>query len=336
MKQAFRTIARVVTGAMLITSSVAVIAATTPDWVQQPAKKQLNQLTIGMSMCGLSLSPYMAAYEKAFEAYAKELGVKTVLLDAQGDPARQTNQIQDLIAQRPDALVVWPVNGKAVVPAVRQASTAGVPVVVTNSPIDQAGVKYIKSFTGPDDYSEGLTAGKLLAKGLNGKGNVVLINGLPGYITATLREKGYRDALAQYPDIKIIDSQPADWKREKAQSVMEAYISRFGDKIDGVGAADDETGSGALNAVNAAVKDGKLKPGKPIITGATNFAVGYDAIKAGGSYYASVVQSPAEDARLALRTAVETALGQPVKPQLHFDTPAITRENLDKFPRPVF
>lgn len=56
----------------------------------------------------------------------------------------------------------------------------------------------------------------------------------------------------------MLDAQPANFQREKAQSIMEAYITRFGDKIDGVCANDDDMALGALAAINAAIKAGRL------------------------------------------------------------------------------
>jgi len=230
---------------------------------------------------------------------------------------------------------VWPVNGKAVVPAVKQAHAAGIPIVITNSDIDESGRSYIATYTGPDHYSEALLAGALMAKGLNGKGNVVIIGGAPGYTVSQLREKGFRDAIAKFPDIKVLDSQPANWSREKAQSVMENYITRFGKQIDGVYSADSGMGVGALSAIQAAAKEGKVDAGHIIETDCTLFAVAYDAIKA-GEYYGSVLQAPEEDAKVAVQTAILIAEGQTVAKKIYFDTPVITKENIDKFKRPSF
>jgi ribose transport system substrate-binding protein len=317
------------------TMSCLAFAADAPAWLQTPLKTPLSEITIGITQNNAGVDSYETTYEQTISAYAKSLGVNIVLLDPEGDPAKQSSQIQDLIAQHVNVMVVWPTNAKAVVPALRQANRAGIPIVITNSQVDPSGVKYTLSYSGPDTVGEGRIAGKLMQQALNGHGNVVIINGKPGYSTAIDREKGFLDVIKTTPGITVLAAQPADWDREKAQSVMENFITRFGSKIDGVYAADDNMGAGALNAIRAAVQEGKLKKGQIKLVGATNFAVGYDAIKV-GDYYGSVVQSPVEDARNALKTAVEVAEGQAV-PRLNFiQTPPITATNLSQFTRPVF
>lgn len=305
--------------------------AADPDlsWLKQPLKVPLSSITIGFTENNAGVDSYQTTYEKTIKQYAQDLGVKLVVLDPQSDPAHQASQIQDLIAQHVNVMIVWPTNAKAVVPSVRQAKAAGISVVITNSPIDAAGVPYTVAFSGPDTVGEGKVAGEMMVKALNGKGRVVVINGKPGYSTAIDREAGFMDVVKKQPGIEVLDAQPADWNREKAQSVMENFLTRFGKKIDGVYAADDNMGVGALNAIKAAGASG-IK-----IVGATNFAAGYDAIKA-NDYYGSVVQSPVTDAQNALRTAIRVAEGEEVSKTEFIDTPPITKENADTFSRPVF
>ena len=92
---------------------------------------------IGITQNNVGVDSYQTTYESAFEAAAEREGnVDVVVLDAGGDVARQIGQMQDLIQQRVDAIIIWPTNGQAVIPAIRQAHSAGIPVVVTNSKIE--------------------------------------------------------------------------------------------------------------------------------------------------------------------------------------------------------
>lgn len=323
-------ILKVLTAGTLAAASMAASAADVPSWLNTPLKKPLSEVRIGITQNNAGVDSYQTTYEQAFQKFAKELGIQSVVLDPQGDPAKQANQIQDLTAQRVDVMIVWPTNSKAMVPAVCRAKRAGIPVVITNSRLDKSGRRCTVSFSGPNTIEEGRVAGRLLIEALNGQGNVVVINGQPGYATAINREQGFDEVVSKHKGIKILDAQPADWNRAKAQSVMENFLTKYGDKIDGVFAADDNMGVGALNAIKAAGMAGKIK-----ITGATNFGVGYDAIKA-GTYYGSVVQSPVEDAKNALRTAVKVAEGQSVPKTSYIKTPPITQKNIDQYPRPVF
>ena len=305
------------------------------DWLPSPLPKPLNEITIGFANLGSGVNGYVATYYDTFNAYTKELGVKTVVLDAQVDPAKQSDQVQDLIAQQVDVMIVWPVNGKAIVPALRKAKDAGIPVVITNSQADASADPYYNTFSGPDNIAQAKTAGEMMVEALGGKGNIVVINGLPGYSVAQEREKGFMDVIKMHPDIKVLDIQPADWSREKAQSVMEAYLVKYGDQIDGVYSADSDMGVGALAAVKAAVAEGKIKEGKIKFTDCTLFAAAYDEIKA-GRYYGSVLQSPVVDAKAAVQAAVQIVEGQELPKNVFFKSPAVTVKTVGEFERPTF
>jgi len=301
------------------------------SWLDQPLKKPLNQVLIGITQNNAGVDSYQTLYEQAFKDYANEIGVRTIVLDAQGDPARQMSQIQNLTTQKVDALIVWPTNAKAVVAQVCRAKRAGIPVMVTDTPIDETGEGCIDSFVGVDRDKQGLLAGEMLIEAMQGKGNVVVINGLPGYLASTYRERGFMTAISGYPDMKVIDAQPADWNREKAQRLMENYITKYGSAINGVFASDDNMGAGALAAIRAA----GFKPGEIKIVGATLFAAGYDAIKT-GEYVGSVFQSPHIGARETVRVAVRLALGQTVDKKHYFDNPPVSPANIDQLARPDF
>jgi ribose transport system substrate-binding protein len=320
---------------LLIGMAGGAYSADAPAWLPGKLSKPLSDITIGFANVNAGGNAYSATYTDTFIATAKELGVKAVVLDAQADAAKQADQIRDLIAQQVDVLVVWPVNGKAVVPAVKSASEANIPVVITNSKIDDSGKKYTKTFSGPNDYAEAQMAAELMIKALSGKGNVVIIGGTPGYTVSQLREQGFRDAIGKHPDIKVLDSQPVNWSREKSQALMEDYITRFGKTIDGVYAMDSGMGIGALSAIQAAEKEGKLERGHIKQTDATLFGVVYDAIKA-NEYYGSVLQSPEEDAKAALKAAILLVEGQTLPQEVYFDGVAVTKENVEQIKRPSF
>ena len=93
-----------------------------------------DKITVGITQNNVGVDSYQTTYEKAFIAAADaDPDVDAVVLDAGGDVARQIGQMQDLIQKQVDVIVIWPTNGQAVVPIVRQANQKGIPVVVTNS-----------------------------------------------------------------------------------------------------------------------------------------------------------------------------------------------------------
>jgi ribose transport system substrate-binding protein len=109
---------------------------------------------------------------------------------------------------------------------------------------------------------------------------------------------------------------------------MEAFLVKY-DNIDGVYAGDDNMGVGGLNAAKAADREGIA------FIGATNFAVGYEAMER-GEYYGSIYQSPVDDAEAALKTAIDVLNGVEVPFLNYFDTPKITQDNMGEFTKPVF
>ena len=290
-----------------------------------------DTVRIGITQNNVGIDSYQTTYEQAFIAAAGENpDVEVIVLDAGGDVARQISQMQDLIQQRVDAIIVWPTDGQALVPAVRNAHRDGIPVIVTNSNIAEAGFEFIAAFSGPNNIQQGAYSAEMMCDALGGEGQIVQITGMPGYTTAIERQKGFDDRLAELcPGVEQLDIQPGDWNRERAQRTMETFLTRF-DRIDGVYSGDDNMGVGALNAALAAGRAEGM-----IFIGATNFAVGYDAM-ARGEYYGSVYQSPVDDARAALQTALDVLAGEDVPLLNYFDTPKITRENMDEFDRPVF
>jgi len=293
------------------------------------------EYTIGITQNNVGVDSYQTTYDKSFkEATDADENIDAVVLDAGGDVARQIAQVEDLIQQNVDAIVIWPTNGEAVIPAVRKAHKAGIPVIVTNSNIAEAGFDFVKSFSGPDNITQGSRSAEIMCDkfkdmGIETTAQVVQISGQPGYTTAIERQKGFDDRLPEVcPDVTIVETQPGDWNREKSQKVMEAFLVKY-DTIDGVYAGDDNMGVGALNAAKAAGREGI------IFVGATNFAVGYEAMEA-GDYWGSIYQSPVDDAHAAIKTAVDVLSGKDVPFLNYFDTPKITQANMTEFTKPVF
>lgn len=326
-----KVLTRALAGALAISAVAShAVAQDAPDWLGGPLKKPLSETRIGITVLYPGSNSYQAMYAKAAEAYAAKLGIKATVMDPQGDPATQFNQLQDMISQKMDAIVLWPTSQNALIPAVRQADRAGIPVVTSNSPIGEAGQPYIKAHTGPNDCALAKQAAEMLGDAVGGKGNIVIVEGTPGYTVSIVRNNCFLDVMEdKYKDIKILGSQPADWNREKAQKTMETFLTQFGDKINGVYAFDDGMGLGVISALQAAGK----KPGDVKVVTCNLFGEGWDAIKAGWET-GSGKQSPIDDAELAIRTAIKVVNGIEVPKSQDIEIDKITATNVDKFERP--
>ena len=299
---------------------------------QESAEKDDGTILIGHTANNTGIDSYQTTHDQVYrETIENTDGVEAIILDAKGEVAKQISQIETLIQKGVDAMTVWPVNRKAVVPAIKKAYDAGIPVVIVNSLIDESGYEYAVGFAGPNTYTEGENAAKGMIKALDGEGDVVELMGLPGYVTAINRSNGFQDYIKDNaPGITILATEPTDWNRAKATRVMENLIVKYGDQIDGVYVADDNVGIGGLNALKEAGMAGDV-----VMTSACMFGEGYDAMEE-GYIMGSVYQSPAEDARKAVETAIKAAKGEEVPFWNYFETPVVTPDNMDQFERPNF
>ncbi|MBK8800087.1 MAG: substrate-binding domain-containing protein [Anaerolineales bacterium] len=155
---------------------------------------------------------------------------------------KQANDIEDLIQQGIDALIVFPFDA-SVTSVVEKAFEAGIYTIV----MDRGTTKPVYNvYLSNDDEGYARTGMEYLAKQLDYKGNVVIIEGIPTPIN-TVRVDAMKAVAEKYPELTIIDSQPGDWNVQKALSVMENYLQKY-DQIDAVYTADDDMMLGAMQA----------------------------------------------------------------------------------------
>jgi ribose transport system substrate-binding protein len=314
------------------------VAASTPtlaqDWLGGTPKKPLNELKVGFSFRGGGGGNlYVTQYVDQVKKMAEEYGINVSIVDAEDDPGRQTQQMPELIAQKPDVIVVWALNSAGIVPALKQAHDAGIPIVTVVADVGEAGKDYVTAHAGPNDIKQGTQAAQALIDAMGGKGNVVALRGPTGFGPADQRHQAFLDVAAKYPDIKLLDAQDSNWSVDKGQSLMENMITRFGKQIDGVISSDGYTGTGAYLAVEAAEKAGTIEPGHIKFSDPNMVATSYDLVKA-GKYSAGVLQLPQDDADFSFKVAIKVAAGLPVDKMNYLPTPVVTKDNADKYPRP--
>lgn len=186
--------------------------------------------------------------------------VKLIVTDAQGKTEKQISDLEDLAAQKVDLIMVSPKEEKGLTATVKKINDSGIPVVLVDRGVEG------EDFTARvkvDNVELGRMVAEYMAKKLNGKGNVVIIEGVPGASTVLESQQGFVETMKKYPDIKILASQPADYRRDKAMQVMENYLQAY-PKIDGVYTHADEMTMGALLAAKNAGRE------KEIIWGSIN------------------------------------------------------------------
>ena len=311
-----RTLRRQV-GAILVALGTAVLTGT--------ASAQ-DKITIGHSQPNLGW-PYIAAFTRALEAaVAEHANVELVTRSADGDIAKQANDIDSLIAVPVDFLFVTSLDGNAVIPSLMAAGDAGIPILAVSNEPAEPGQALLVAYSGPDDYVQGVIAAELMHEALGGEGNVVIIEGTPGQSTTAARNKGFDDGLAQLDsNIKVLARQTANWNPVNAKAVTEDFITQFGDKIDGLFSQDDNTAASAAEVLVAAgMKDVK-------VVGTGGSINGVAAIR-NGLVYGTMDQSPTTDAQQALRIALDYLDGKkPAERRVIIPMPKITAANVSEF-----
>lgn len=181
--------------------------------------------------------------QKAVEEWTqKDADVEFFVVTADS-PAKQVGDVEDLMVKGINALVILPHDSAPLTPVVEEVYNSGVyTVVVDRGLIKEAQHVYIAG----DNPGLGRVSAEWMAKAMEGKGKIVVLEGIPCVIN-TERVEAFKAVMAKYPDIEIMDSQPAYWSTQKGLEIMENYLQKY-DKIDAVWAQDDDVLKGVLQA----------------------------------------------------------------------------------------
>jgi len=188
---------------------------------------------------------------------AKDKNVQFTLALADS-PQKQVSDVEDLMVKGVNALVVLAYDSSTITPTIKKAKDKGIYVVsVDRGLTDPVQDVYIAG----DNPGLGKVAAEYMGAAMGGKGNMVVLEGIPSVIN-TERVQAFNDVMkAKYPGIKILDSQPADWSTQKGLEVMQTYLQKY-PQIDAVWAQDDDVLIGVLQAYReSGRKDIKLMIG---------------------------------------------------------------------------
>ena len=178
--------------------------------------------------------------KKAIEA--ENPGYEVIVSTAR-DAAEQVDKVENLLVQGIKALVILPHEPGPLTAVCEQASKQGVKLVV----VDRGLTKDIADVTvSGDNPGFGRAGAQAIAKAINGKGNIVIMEGIPCVVNSD-RVNAFKAEIAKYPGIKILDSQAANWDTEKGMRLMENFLQKY-QKIDAVWTGDDDVLLGALKA----------------------------------------------------------------------------------------
>ena len=195
---------------------------------------------IGVSQCSEDIWRNWQNAEMKMEANFHD-GVELRFATAFDDSERQIQQIDSLVESGIQLLIVAPNQRSSVSSAIDRAYDKGIPVIVFERKTDSQ--KY-SAFVSADNYEMGRLMGEYVVSRLNGKGNVLEVEGLKGSSPAEERHKGFQDALAQHPEVKVVTMLQGDWTEPTAYQVVKDHKGDLND-IDVVFGHNDRSAMGA-------------------------------------------------------------------------------------------
>ena len=293
---------------------------------EAPDTAKSNKPTVALVLKTLN-HPFFVDMRRGAQEAADRLGVTLQVQAAEReiDVEKQMQIVENLIQTGIQALCITPSGSREIVSALVKARDAKVPIIVVDTRVDEkaaadAGV-HTETFVGSDNYEGGKLAGEYLLKASGGKARVGILEGIPGHETGDSRLRGFRDAVKGTPGVAVVASQPANWERDQGFNVFQNMLQAHPD-IDSVFACSDLMALGALEAIAAAGKTGKIR------------VIGFDALADAkkaigeGTMAASVAQFPSEMGRVAVESAVKVIRGETVPAQVKVRLELVTKDNV--------
>jgi ribose transport system substrate-binding protein len=288
-----------------------------------------GRFTIGYDVywLGNSWSTQLAEEFRAAVDRNRDSIENVVYTQSDNQVQKQISNVQSMISRRVDAIIMTPISPSASVPVIQQANRAGIPVILVAA---QADTRDTAAEVRADDVVFGRTGAEWLVDKLGGRGNIYVLNGLPGFSTDTLRWKGAKDVFDRYPDIKVVADAHAAWDTARAKTAVSNMLAAHPD-VDGVWSQGGAMTLGAIQAFRAA--------GHPLVpmTGENNnglMKVWDGLIRSGDRTFDSIgVVNPTWVGSEALTQTLNLLRGDEVR-KVNLVNPApITSSTLDRYVR---
>lgn len=258
----------------------------------------------------------------AVKAKAAELGVEVTVNDGGKDAAKQISQIETTVNQGIDGIIIEPVSVDAIVPAVKAAKAAGIPVVIVNQQISDPSAA--SAYVGVANKDGGAMEMTKAAADLAGKGNIAILLGPMGSDAQIGRSAGYKTVVDANPGIQVVFESTANWTTDEALKLVENWL-QAGKDIKAIVAQNDGMALGALKAVEDAKLQASIK-----VYGLDATPDALAAVKE-GRLAATVSQSTTTQGLEAMAAVVKLSKGETVPAVTLVNFTLITKDNVDKF-----
>jgi ribose transport system substrate-binding protein len=308
--------------------SASVVLSSLPAESEQPSKK----LRIGISIPAADHGWTAGIGWWAKRAMDLHPEIDWTLATAD-KPEKQIADVEDMLVKGIDGLVILATESAPITPVAKKAHEKGVFIVNVDRGFVQAPSEpaIADIFLEGDNKAFGRKSAEFIAKKLNGKGNVVILSGIPCTVD-TDRVTGGMEVFKQYPDIKVLAQQPANWNRQKGLEVMENFLTRF-PKIDCVWAGDDDVALGAIQAIKESgrAKDLFVFPGAGMKDVVKMVMDKDPLVPADITYSPSMIAAGIHTAVSVLRDGKKDKVMEFMPRHLLIDVELITPENARRF-----
>ena len=280
--------------------------------------------TIGLSLLTLT-NPFFNVIADNVRDEAAKHGYDVLVVSGEFDVARQQNQVKDFIVKKCAAIILTPCDSRSIVPAIREANEAGIPVFTADIAVLDHTVRVV-SHIATDNYQGGKLAGEAMIEALGEAGGKVIILDFKQAESCIMRVKGFKEVIAAYNHgrergkILIMSELPGDGQKDKGYRMTEDALQAHPD-FAGIFAINDPS---ALGAVGALENAGKLDQVK--IIAFDGQPEGKRAIKE-GLIYADPVQFPDQIGRKTVRTIVKYLEGDDVQKEILIPTALYRQED---------
>lgn len=258
----FKTVGVTALGAALLAS-----AGFDPALAQE-LKPSDKPLKAAFSNAGLQAT-WCAQGKQAAEAWGKLMNVDITWFDGELSSTKQRASIDNMATQQWDFVAVQAFGIGTLVDPIQKIIDSGTPVIAMDTLIAPPGTIDITTFIAPDNVMMGAAVTQQLLEAIGGKGNVVMTQGALGHSGAQGRAKGFKQVAANYPDVTVIDEQPADWDVTKVARIWDSILTQ-NDDIAGAFFHNDDMALAAFNVMKAKNRTGIVLGGVDAMPPAVN------------------------------------------------------------------
>ena len=249
---------------------------------------------------------------------AKKNNYELIITAGEFDLGKQVGQIEDFVARKVDAIVLCPVDSRGVGPGIKMANEAGIPVFTADIASQEGDVVcHIAS----DNVAGGRLAGEYLAKALNGKGTIAIIN-QPTVTSVLDRVQGFMEVISKHPGISVVSDVNGQGVRDKAMQAA-ADVLQAHPRLKGVFGINDDSALGTLDAAQ------QFQRNDLIIVGYDATPPAADAIRKGTMLKADVVQFPDKIGMITVQQMKEYFAGNVVPKVMPVEVGIVDKEALD-------